>query len=402
MKSTTLKLTALLLALALLLGVSGCGEKEPEFSLTLTTVYNGETVSMENDVIAAYMDAADEATVVALLDEYEGIMYDYVALRFEWEGDRSDTYTVYFAEDEHFKSALTFETTTSQFNRKGVFMPGMTYWWKVESSNGGSSMVDSFTLEADTVRYITLDQAKNVRDGGGWKTEDGKTVKYGMIYRGGKINPSGGTKGLSNYDHLVFEDLLGINCEIDLRTQNVDDGNQMYSVFGYDTKYVKAAIQGYTYIFPDFRQDKPQKREFNPIIPESLKKIFEAMADESNYPIYYHCNAGADRTGTVAFLLNGLLGVSREDLTRDFELTSFSKYGLRARSKIEGDAFDDSGIMQDNAGNYVAWDYMIDTMLADYGTGDGKLSSAIENYLITVCKVEQTTIDQIRAIMLEG
>lgn len=402
MKSIALKLTALLLTLALLLGVAGCGEQKPAFSLTLTTVYNGATVSMENDVIAAYMDAADEASVVDLMDEHEGIMYDYAALKFEWEGDRSYTYTVSFAENEQFTDAVTFETTTSQFNRKGVFMPGKTYWWKVESSNGGSSMVDSFTLEADTVRYITFDQAKNVRDGGGWKTEDGKTVKYGMIYRGGKVNPSGGTKGLTEYDHYVFEDLLGINCEIDLRTQNADDGNQMSSVFGYDTKYVKAAIQGYTYIFPDFRQDEPQKREFNPIIPESLKKIFEAMADENNYPIYYHCNAGADRTGTVAFLLNGLLGVSREDLTRDFELTSFSKYGLRARSKIVDGAFDDSGIMQDNAGNYVAWDYMIDKMLADYGTGDGKLSSAIENYLITVCKVEQTTIDQIRAIMLEG
>ncbi|MBQ8494706.1 MAG: tyrosine-protein phosphatase [Clostridia bacterium] len=402
MKSLALKTVALVLAMALLLGMAGCGEKEPEFALTLTTVYNGATVSMENPIIAAYMDATDEASVVALLEEHEGRIYDYAGLKFAWEGDRSYTYKVYFAEDEHFKSAITFETSNLQLNHKGVFMPGKTYWWKVESSNGGSSMVDSFTLEPNTVRYVTFDQAKNVRDGGGWKTEDGKTVKYGMIYRGGKVNPGGGTKGLSEYDHYVFEDLLGINCEIDLRTQDADDGGQMSSVFGYDTKYVKASIQGYTYIFPDFQQDEPQKREFSPIIPESLKKIFEAMADESNYPIYYHCNAGADRTGTVAFLLNGLLGVSREDLTRDFELTSFSKYGQRSRSKIVKGAFDDSGIMQDDAGNYVAWDYMIDKMLADYGTGDGKLSSAIENYLITVCELEQSTIDQIRTIMLEG
>ncbi len=107
MKSLALKTVALVLAMALLLGMVGCGEKEPEFALTLTTVYNGATVSMENPIIAAYMDATDEASVVALLEEHEGRMYDYAGLKFAWEGDRSYTYKVSFAEDEYFKSAIT-------------------------------------------------------------------------------------------------------------------------------------------------------------------------------------------------------------------------------------------------------------------------------------------------------
>ena len=93
MKSLALKTVALVLAMALLLGMAGCGEKEPEFALTLTTVYNGATVSMENLIIAAYMDATDEASVVALLED-EGRMYDYTGLKFAWEGDRSYTYKV--------------------------------------------------------------------------------------------------------------------------------------------------------------------------------------------------------------------------------------------------------------------------------------------------------------------
>ena len=39
--------------------------------------------------------------------------------------------------------------------------------------------------------------------------------------------------------------------------------------------------------------------------------------------ILFHCNKGADRTGTFAFLLEGLLGVSESDLAKDYELTSF-------------------------------------------------------------------------------
>ena len=42
-----------------------------------------------------------------------------------------------------------------------------------------------------------------------------------------------------------------------------------------------------------------------------------------------HCTAGADWTGTVCYLLNALLGVSEKDLMKDFEMTSFSIYGLR-------------------------------------------------------------------------
>lgn len=41
--------------------------------------------------------------------------------------------------------------------------------------------------------------------------------------------------------------------------------------------------------------------------------------------------AGADRTGNTAFLLEGVLGVDEESITKDYELTSFSMYGRRPR-----------------------------------------------------------------------
>ncbi|NIY15095.1 MAG: hypothetical protein GWM98_09415, partial [Nitrospinaceae bacterium] len=60
-------------------------------------------------------------------------------------------------------------------------------------------------------------------------------------------------------------------------------------------------------------------------------KIFQVFADRENYPVLFHCVGGADRGGTVAFLLNGLLGKDREHLIRDFELTTLSVWGERSR-----------------------------------------------------------------------
>ena len=40
--------------------------------------------------------------------------------------------------------------------------------------------------------------------------------------------------------------------------------------------------------------------------------------------VYFHCHGGSDRTGTLAFLIEGLLGVSEEDLSKDYEVTYYS------------------------------------------------------------------------------
>ena len=45
-----------------------------------------------------------------------------------------------------------------------------------------------------------------------------------------------------------------------------------------------------------------------------------------------HCAGGHDRTGTLAFLLNGLLGVEEDDLCRDWEASVFSDAGMKFSS----------------------------------------------------------------------
>ena len=53
------------------------------------------------------------------------------------------------------------------------------------------------------------------------------------------------------------------------------------------------------------------------------KKVFDVFMDGNNYPIVFHCIGGADRTGTVAMLLEALLGVPEDELWRDYLTTGF-------------------------------------------------------------------------------
>ena len=62
-----------------------------------------------------------------------------------------------------------------------------------------------------------------------------------------------------------------------------------------------------------------------------LEEIFKLFACRESYPIYIHCWAGADRTGTILALLKSALGVSYHDITRDFEISTFAKFGVRGR-----------------------------------------------------------------------
>ena len=55
----------------------------------------------------------------------------------------------------------------------------------------------------------------------------------------------------------------------------------------------------------------------------AFTNVFKVFLDEKNYPIDFHCIAGQDRTGAVAFIINGLLGVEEEELYRDWESTGF-------------------------------------------------------------------------------
>ena len=69
---------------------------------------------------------------------------------------------------------------------------------------------------------------------------------------------------------------------------------------------------------------------FTDVQQKNVRKVFDILADETAYPIYFHC-AGGDRTGTIAFLLEAMLGLDEESLVTEYELSNLSVSGERHR-----------------------------------------------------------------------
>lgn len=147
------------------------------------------------------------------------------------------------------------------------------------------------------VRMINSVRTWNVRDLGGWKC-DGGTVKYGKLFRGGEV---------SSRDMPVFVDFLGIKHDINLRGKS--EATWTTSPLGENVAF---------HVYDSYAWYSINNSE---LLKSILKDIFDSVAN--NEPAYFHCSAGADRTGTVAFIIEAILGVNQSDMDKDYELTCF-------------------------------------------------------------------------------
>ena len=341
-----------------------------------------QEIDICDEILRAYLDADDVYNQYYWLKNFSGTAYDFQNVSLSWKM-AGGPYTVYFSEKSDFSNAITVQTNTTTV-KNSYLVPGKTYYWKAigafsdEVLGGGKiKIVDA------PVRFVTIDGIHNVRDMGGWKTESGKTVKYEMLYRGPNID------NITDAGVATIKK-LGIKTEIDIRREdqkNQKEGTNMNWVF------LETGAQ-YDRIF-----DYSYKTE----VQRNYKEIFKLLSDEKNYPFYTHCQHGADRTGTFAFIVNGVLGVSYEDLTRDFEVSSFIPGGKRWRGEGKGDTFSASDtIMQNNSSNYVAWGELYKDMM-EYGKKNGceTLEKSIEHWLINYVGVPKAQIDSFRNIMLK-
>ena len=111
-------------------------------------------------------------------------------------------------------------------------------------------------------------------------------------------------------------------------------------------------------------------------------KEIRVFADPDNYPIIFHCTYGRDRTGTLAFIINGLLGVDKKDLFRDYELTYMTVRGsVHAKKRIRRfDKFYNK--MKAYKDKNRSLSYNIESYLLDNGITGQEIDS-IKNILLT-------------------
>ena len=315
---------------------------------------------------------------------------------------KNKTYTISYDIAADFSGAKTITSTDTKVYLKNLLV-NQKYYVKV-SADGQESSVINFTT-GDYPRWIDARPMFNVRDHGGYMTSSGQRIKQGMVYRGGEITPAVGWKSGSQYTgdvggrytdsngkmqdgHIttqnadskkVFREVMGMvgGLEIDLRSSSERNN---YSACG----FAENGDIGYSlYSISSYANGVNNNKSL-------IKSCFDAFAKANTKPVYYHCYGGADRTGTIGFLLGAVLGMSYTDLVIDFELTSYSSNPSRNyRSHLRN-------------GPYNDWPNFINTLKNSYGfTSSKTIKQAAEEYLINQCKVTQSTIDTIRNIMLE-
>ena len=213
---------------------------------------------------------------------------------------------------------------------------GTTYKWTVtlldDEGDSVTSSVATFRTDSQAPRNLCVDGITNVRDVGGWMTLDGGKVRQGLLYRGARLNENFTTDEIlvTEEGAKTLRDELGIKTEIDLRqTTAVNNRNESGDITA------SPLGAGVTYLARPM--DYGDALITNAKNKQRVKEVFALLADESNYPIYFHCSIGTDRTGLIAWLVNGLCGVSEKNLWRDYLFSNFGEIGgTRTRAKNEG------------------------------------------------------------------
>lgn len=232
-------------------------------------------------------------------------------------GVDTNQYIVNLSETEDFSVCEQYITNQKQLNITNLKL-NTSYYWNVSIQKDDIKYISqtfSFSTRNDIIRNICVPGSTNWRDLGNYQTIDGKTIKQGLIYRSAAFGFSNGTTSNPTQEGIdVIKNQLKIKSDIDLTGVNGIDGINRYF---YRMEYSN---------IDNLIDDEGNK--------SSIKNVFEVLGDENNYPAVFHCTRGRDRTGAVAFLLGGYLGMSKDDLVRDYLFTNFSSSNTCSSSVI--------------------------------------------------------------------
>lgn len=217
------------------------------------------------------------------------------------------------SEHSEFQGARSFTLSTNgdQIEIYNL-LTGTDYYYRLKLQLSVGNWVETrgefFTLQSP--RIMNLDGAVNVRDIGGWMTESGVRIPQGLLYRGSELD------GAVEPEYLLTEaglqemvTRLGIRYDLDLRSETVNPSK--INALGANVKHEYFNAPMYADAFLEGNR-------------ETMRSIFSSLANPDHYPIYLHCTYGRDRTGTVCYILEALLGVSAADLRRDYEMSAFT------------------------------------------------------------------------------
>ncbi|MDW3192935.1 MAG: tyrosine-protein phosphatase [Cytophagales bacterium] len=266
------------------------------------------------------------------------------------------------------------------------------------------SHLDSATQLVVSHRQIKFEKVLNFRDLGGIRTVDGRQVRWGKIYRSGKLEKL-------QYDEFEAMKTLNIKTVVDLRTVGEVDHAPDKIPPNQGVDWIHIPISGIT----DEELERTNKEirkqtaeEFNgagkmETVMErfadqgakDFAKVFNLLLDEDNNSLVYHCTAGKDRTGLLTALILSALGVSEEVIMQEYLLSNYYRHekmerNARLGAHILGIETAASRAIMDVRPNYLNSSYKL--MKSKYGS--------IQNYLRDGLGLSTQDLDRMKALYL--
>lgn len=280
---------------------------------------------------------------------------------------------------------------------------------------------EDFQTQIFSERVIQLDGAINIRDMGGYKTNNGKVTKWGLLFRGDQLSKlTAGDVKLLEKMHLTtivdyrsdHERTLNPNKEIatvkktyqcdpqssfseaaanaiDLHSENVNLVNALKRG-EVDDRYINDKGENVIEDYQELITSERAKKAYGKLLSLSTKK--------ENLPLLHHCRGGKDRTGLGSLFLLLLLDVKEEEIIRDYVLTGIIR---KERNQLKYEQYKE---LTSNK-NYL------DYLMAMIETREGyikasinkikELYDSVDTYMIKHFGLTKAEIDKMRAFYLE-
>ncbi|HRQ41206.1 MAG TPA: tyrosine-protein phosphatase [Chloroflexota bacterium] len=253
-------------------------------------------------------------------------------------------------------------------------------------------------------RFLPLQGGINFRDIGGYETVDGRTIRWGLVYRAGVLS------GLTPADQQYLGQ-FGIRLVCDLRTESEVQkrpdklpGNPecqwlhlpienmersarlrgLVAVLFNRSQLDNLMDEGYTRVMID---------ENGPLIGQALR----LMVNATNRPIVIHCSAGKDRTAVIIALLLHILGVPQETILADYALSNLHYDKFRAGIQQDLHRLERWGITVDHLQAVIL---VKATRLEKTWAHIERKYGSITGYLEEQAGISQQTMHQLRASLL--
>ena len=179
-------------------------------------------------------------------------------------------------------------------------------------------------------RHVELEGQHNFRDLGGYETTDGRTVKWGEVYRSGEL-PRLSDADVDRLAELELQTVVNFLLpeEIDQKgPDRLPEGTREVArpISGeraaQQTMMVTNAIMA-----AEFDKVPPEiNPEFHRLLIDEGRAEYAALlrdlADPANRPLAFHCSHGIHRTGTASAILLSALGVPWETVREDYLLSN--------------------------------------------------------------------------------